>query len=141
MDKIIKSTKPKKPRNVVKYSDKRTLMEGTNTVVKGSVTLSEVREAQITKLLVDAVRAFDDVLGRSVECTGVAHLSDKDTFNELTGKIIASRKAEIKGNEKVMRAYNRTLAALNAASVLIKEDLQDIDKHVDVISKNLSEYK
>jgi hypothetical protein len=118
------------------YSDDKTINEGNTTVVLGHICFNYGRTSQIT----DTVQKAIDAFGLAQTCKGIAHLSPKDTFDKKTGIIVASRKSEFKGYCKALKQYYYLLSALLKASDMVKEDIADINEHLEYIDIKLDEY-
>ena len=85
----------------VPCKDVRTIKNGTTTIVTTETVVKFTDEFNWANSMLDHLAySFD----RNVYLTkGVAKLHPEDEYNEITGRIIASKKAEVKGNKMAQR--------------------------------------
>ena len=128
-------------KKIVRYSDVKTIKGKTTTVVIGTAGINQNRELVIARMLYNAANKFDDFNKEPNFCKGVSYLSPKDTYDEKTGVVLASRKAEAKGDLKVLKNYKTVIKMLNDALILLNADASQLESEVKVLDDKIDSYK
>ena len=129
------------PKNRYAYKDKdvKTFNKKV-TVVKG--------EMKIKDSAMDDLNRFDSMicisyyaLLETVEATGKSKCSPEDTYDEKTGLIVASRKAELKATKVKLKQVDRAIKIAEQYLEYLREledklDYKVVKLSVDLIAKN-----
>ena len=114
------------PRNHFVYKDKEVKRFNHVTVVKGEAKIKESTVSELTELE-NKIQLISCELWARPEVTGRAKCSPEDTFNEKTGLIVASRKAEL----KAAKLYLKTVDELIVLTERYLELLRSMEDNID----------
>lgn len=120
---------------VVKYRDVNTIHNGTTTISLGAANLHNAYGEQLFNLLQKAV--VDTLFSGEVKVKGVAKLSPNDTYDAKTGKVIASRKAELRAHRHFLTRLQKAKKALDKYLDEGIASEQDIVKGLEDILKGI----
>ena len=124
-----------KTRRMVSYRDGQVIRNDTTTIVYGNLTIKT--KGQLRKDMISLVEASENLLGGGRGKTkGVSKLHPEDTYDEKTGKIVASKKGEMQGlraSKKVLVDYIGTLEKVLAA---MKTQVELVDARYDSLEKD-----
>jgi hypothetical protein len=128
-------------KKIVKYSDVKIIKGKTTTVVIGTARTNLNRESVIAHMLYSTADKFNDFNSDTHYYKGVAYLSPKDTYDEKTGIVLASRKAEAKSNLKVLKNYKTAIKMLSDALILLNADASQLESELKVLNDKIDSYK
>ena len=118
-------------KRLFKYDTSGVLINETTTVVTGLVFTKDYKREQIGQEL-DKIDKLCHAAGYDkfnfstlISCKGVAHLSPEDKYDEDKGRILAARKAELKGIIKLHKRDTAILAEVEHLERLIRQNVED----------------
>ena len=128
-DQVITDAHGNKKKNII--------INGTTTVVYGEANadrhVTEQIAEKINELLVTLPDGYEKVVTR-----GVAKLHPDDTYDEKTGVIIASRKAELKARIKMYNSYLDVINILNDTIGIVGTELDKIADRIKTVCEELN---
>lgn len=119
---------------LVKYEDIRKIKNGTTTIIYGTTVVepSGILRTDLSKFAKD----FKNLLTSGYETRGVAKLSPEDTYDELSGVIVASKKAERVGIRVVKRNLKTTIKSMQLLLDDLKAELSLIEHREEVLKQD-----
>lgn len=128
-DQVITDAHGNKKKNII--------INGTTTVVYGEANadrhVTQQIAEKINELLVTLPDEYEKVVTR-----GVAKLHPDDTYDEKTGVIIASRKAELKARIKMYNNYLDVINILNDTIGIVGTELDKIADRIKTVCEELN---
>lgn len=119
-------------------TDVKVIKNGTTTVVIHNADL------KYNQAVVDNINDTYDHLaqlfffsGSAVVTKGVSKLCPGDTYDEVTGKIVASKKAELKADKILKKRLARVYGELVSLTSDVVEYIRDLDDRDEDIRKSL----
>lgn len=126
-DQVITDAHGNKKKNII--------INGTTTVVYGEANPEE----HVTQQIADKLwKAFEVLPNDKIVTRGVAKLHPDDTYDEKTGVIIASRKAELKARIKMYNSYLDVINILNDTIGLVGTELDKIADRIKAVCEELN---
>lgn len=124
------------PKNHLVYKDTEVKRFNHVTVVKGraNIKASTLRELSELENKIQDIRC---VLWSEPEVTGRAKCSPEDTFNEKTGLVVASRKAELKSAKYYLKAVDELIVLTERYLELLRSIEDNIDYKVGKLTLDL----
>ena len=113
------------------YKDGRVIRNGTTTIVYG---ISKFKRG--TNLAIASVKLYDalrDIFTGDYETKGVAKLSPEDKYSESIGVVIASNKAELRGNKALRKDLKELLELVKNYEGILSETINELEARADKI--------
>lgn len=113
------------------YKDERVIRNGTTTIVYGISTFKNG-----TNLETSSVKLYDaisEVITGGYETKGIAKLNPEDKYSESTGVVVASNKAELRGNKKLCQDLKGLLELTKAYEGVLTEAINELEVRADEI--------
>lgn len=121
-------------RGLVKYRDDKKIINGTTTIVYGTTEAkpSGILGHDLNQVLNLSVKLF----GNSYETRGVAKLAEGDVYDEVSGIIVASKKAEKAGNKMMRKDVEKLIQALELYVIDLKEEVDALKHREEVLESD-----
>ena len=126
-----------KEKQIMRYRDTKTIKNGTMTIVYGESLPNKDLVSKIGRTVYDIY--FGDDYYKKFPAKGIAKLANNDTYDEIIGVKIASRKAKLYASRKQLKAYdNIRLKLLKLTSAIFDEE-KSIQSSIHDLEKELKE--
>ena len=113
------------------YRDDRVIRNGTTTIVYGISKFK--RGTNFETSSVKLYNAIRDVFTGGYETKGVSKLNPEDKYSESTGVVVASNKAELRGNKKLCQDLKGLLELTKAYEGVLTEAINELEVRADEI--------
>lgn len=122
-------------KRIVSYHDEKRIDNGTTTIMYGK---TEILARGKTRVDVEelAQRCRELTYGGSLVARGVAKLHADDKYDSKTGKIVASKKAELVGLKKAHKYLDKVLENLEAVRNDVLEELAKVKYRKETLMKD-----
>ena len=113
------------------YKDDRIIRNGTTTIAYG---ISKFKRG--TNLAIASVKLHDairDIFTGDYETKGGAKLSPEDKYSESIGVVIASNKAELRGNKALRKDLKELLELVKNYEGILSETINELEVRADKI--------
>ena len=113
------------------YKDLRVIHNGTTTIVYGGSKFK--RGTDLENASAKVYSAIEEVLTSGYETKGVAKLNPEDKYSEATGIVVASNKAELRGNKVLRKDLKKLLELVKAYEGVLTETIAELEVRADKI--------
>ena len=117
-----------------KFTEKKVIRKGPVTTVVGITNYKP--DKAIDKAHLEVMRALDEAEAfhwnscnaeAGFKTAGVAKCNPNDTYDEIFGKVLASKRAEAKGNREARAALVKLLSKVNYLAQTVREAIDELD--------------
>ena len=124
-------------KRVFEYKDTHTIKNGTTTIVNGEIRIRDYQREKIQREVVKVKNLCAgmgyDYFCEPIKCKGVAQPTPNDTYDEKTGRVLASRKAELNCIRKLYKQDAAVEVELINLLQLIRQNMLDEKDRKDLL--------
>ena len=134
-----------KNKRIIRYSNTKEIYNGNVTIIEGNaqIFVNEGSELDrcVSKTIDDLFNLRSDFnIDTCVQAKGIAKLYAGDNYDQKTGKIIASNKAEIKATTKVLKNVENLIEELDTLKAKLVKEADATKTRIEELKSNLKEY-